>query len=77
MLTDAFGPVLREGGKEVEVSLRLTNTLAAMHANLPGMRRPIEGWAARHATRVGETMEDPADLAVFEQAYRQLWPALA
>lgn len=77
MLTDAFGPVLREGGKEVEVSLRLTNTLAAMHANLPVMRRPIEGWAARHAQRVGETMEDPADLAVFEQDYRQLWPALA
>ena len=77
MLTDAFGPILREGGKEVEVSLRLTNTLAAMHANLPLMRRPIESWAARHAKRVGETMEDPDDIVVFKQTYRQLWPAIA
>ena len=77
MLTDAFGPILREGGKEVEVSLRLTNTLAAMHANLPLMRKPIESWAARHAKRVGETMEDPDDIVVFEQTYRQLWPAIA
>jgi uncharacterized membrane protein len=77
MLTDAFGPILREGGKEVEVSLRLTNTLAAIHANLPLMRRPIESWAARHAKRVGETMEDPDDIVVFEQTYRQLWPAIA
>ena len=77
MLTDAFGPILREGGKEIEVSLRLTNTLSAMHANLPPMRRAIERWAARHAKRVGETMEDPDDIAVFERTYRQLWPALA
>jgi len=77
MLTDAFGPILREGGKEVEVSLRLTNTLAAMHANLPLMRKPIESWAARHAKRVGETMEDPDDIVVFEQTYRRLWPAIA
>ena len=75
MLTDAFGPILREGGKEVEVSLRLANTLSAMHANLPMARASIERWAKRHATRVGETMDDPADLAVFEQTYRQLWPA--
>ena len=77
MLTDAFGPILREGGNEVEVSLRLTNTLAAMHANLPLMRKPIESWAARHAKRVGETMEDPDDIVVFEQTYRRLWPAIA
>ena len=77
MLTDAFGPILREGGKEVEVSLRLTNTLAAMHANQPLMRKPIESWAARHAKRVGETMEDPDDIVVFEQTYRRLWPAIA
>ncbi len=77
MLTDAFGPILREGGKEVEISLRLTNTLSAMHANLPLMRRPIEHWAARHAKRVSDTMEDPDDIAVFEQTYSQLWPALA
>lgn len=77
MLTDAFGPILREGGVEVEVSLRLTSTLAAMHANLPQMRGPIERWAARHAKRVGETMDDPDDLAVFVRTYARLWPTLA
>ncbi|MFC3579917.1 DUF2254 domain-containing protein [Sphingomonas hylomeconis] len=76
MLADAFAPILREGGKEVEVSLRLTATLAAMHANLPSMRAPIDHWAARHAARVAATMEDPADLATFERAYARLWPAL-
>ncbi len=75
MLTDAFGPILREGGKEVEVSLRLTSTLSAMQANLPAMSEPIERWAARHAKRVGETIADPDDLAVFERRYAQLWPA--
>jgi uncharacterized membrane protein len=77
MLTDAFGPILREGGKEVEVSLRLTSTLSAMRANLPSMREAIERWAARHARRVRETMDDPDDLAEFERAYARLWPALA
>lgn len=77
MLTDAFGPILREGGKEVEVSLRLTNTLSAMHANLPVMRGPIESWAARHAKRVVEMMDDPDDLTVFEETYARLWPTLA
>lgn len=77
MLTDAFGPILREGGNEIEVSLRLTGTLAAMHANLPAIRGPIENWAVRHAKRVRETMEDADDLAVFEQAYARLWPTLA
>ncbi len=77
MLIDAFGPVLREGGKEVEVSLRLTGTLSAMHANLPAMRASIESWACRHARRVGETMEDPDDRTAFERAYAWLWPGLA
>jgi uncharacterized membrane protein len=77
MLTDAFGPILREGGKEIEVALPLSNTLSAMHANLPMAREPIEIWAARHAKRVAETIEDPDDLVVFERTYAQLWPALA
>ena len=77
MLTDAFGPILREGGNEIEVSLRLTSTLSAIHANLPATRGPIEGWAVRHAKRVRETMDDADDLVVFEQAYARLWPTLA
>jgi hypothetical protein len=48
-----------------------------MHANLPMAREPIEIWAARHAKRVAETIEDPDDLVVFERTYAQLWPALA
>ena len=76
MLTDAFGPILREGGKEVEVSLRLTSTLSAMHANLPTMRAPIERWAARHAKQVSETMADPDDLATYRLTYARLWPSL-
>ncbi|WP_277969692.1 DUF2254 domain-containing protein [Sphingomonas echinoides] len=75
MLTDAFGPILREGGREIEVSLRLTATLAAMHANLPTNRTQIESWAVRHAKRARETMDDADDLAVFESAYARLWPA--
>jgi uncharacterized membrane protein len=75
MLGDAFGPILREGIAEVEVSLRLTATLAAMHASLPAARREIERWANRHAKRVATTMEDPDDLTAFNEAYRRHWPA--
>jgi hypothetical protein len=75
MLGDAFGPILREGIAEVEVSLRLTATLAAMHASLPAARREIEHWANRHAKRVATTMEDPDDLTAFNEAYRRHWPA--
>jgi uncharacterized membrane protein len=73
MLADAFGPILREGGNEVEVALRLTSTLAAMHANLPQMRAEIAGWARRHNRQVATTLSDPDDLAVFVQAYDKLW----
>ena len=75
MLTDAFGPILREGVQEVEVSLRLTATLAALHANLPGSHATIESWAHRHAKRVAMTMADPDDLTTFDTAYRKLWRA--
>jgi uncharacterized membrane protein len=75
MLTDAFGPILREGVQEVEVSLRLTATLAALHANLPDARVAIERWAHRHAKRVTTTITDPDDLTAFDTAYRKLWRA--
>jgi uncharacterized membrane protein len=75
MLTDAFGPILREGIAEVEVSLRLTATLAALHANLPDARSEIERWADRHAKRVAAAMPDADDLTAFDTAYRRLWPA--
>jgi uncharacterized membrane protein len=75
MLTDAFGPILREGVQEVEISLRLTATLAALHANLPDARAAIERWAHRHAKRVTTTITDPDDLTAFDTAYRKLWRA--
>ena len=75
MLTDAFGPILREGVQEIEVSLRLTATLAALHANLPDSHAAIESWAHRHAKRVATTMADPDDLTAFDTAYRKLWRA--
>jgi uncharacterized membrane protein len=75
MLTDAFGPILREGVQEIEVSLRLTATLAALHANLPDAQVAIERWAHRHAKRVTTTITDPDDLTAFDTAYRKLWHA--
>jgi uncharacterized membrane protein len=75
MLTDAFGPILREGGQEVEVAVRLTSTLAALHANLPGAQAAVTHWARRHAARVADTLTDPMDLATFRQAYARWWPA--
>ena len=47
-----------------------------MRANLPAMREPIASWAPRHAERVGQTIDDPDDRAVFEGSYARLWPAL-
>ena len=75
MLADAFGPILREGLQEIEVSLRLTATLAALHTNLPHSQAAIESWAHRHARRVASTMPDPDDLRAFDTAYRKLWRA--
>lgn len=73
MLTDAFGPIVREGVVEIEVSLRLTNTLRAIHAALPDARDAITVWAERHARRVAETVEDAADRAAFDTTYDRLW----
>ena len=73
MLTDAFGPTVRDGSVEIEVSLRLTNTLWAIHAALPEARAAIARWADRHAQRVAEAMEDPHDRAAFEKDFNRLW----
>ncbi len=73
MLADAFGPILREGAREVEVSLRLTSTLAALRANLPSWQTPLTRWAERHAERVAATIEDAADRAAFKSSYGALW----
>lgn len=73
MLTDAFRPILREGIKETEVTIRLTNTLAALHAALPDARTPIRALADRCAARARRSMDDPDDLAAFDAAHRDFW----
>lgn len=76
MLADAFAPILREGGTEIEVAVRLTKTLAALHAGLPDARASIAAWAARHAERVAATIEDPHDVRTFRRTYDGLWPSV-
>jgi uncharacterized membrane protein len=75
MLADAFRPILREGGKETEVTMRLTGTLAALHAALPGARPSIRALAEQCAARARRSMEDADDLAAFEASHARGWPA--
>ena len=73
MLNDAFRPILRDGGSTVEVMMRLTGTLAAVHAGLPGVRVDIRRMATASADRTRRLIDDPEDLAAFETAYRAHW----
>jgi len=75
LLTDAFRPILREGGGQTEVTMRLTGTLAALHAALPGARPSIRRLADQSAARARRTMEDADDLAAFEANHARGWPA--
>jgi uncharacterized membrane protein len=75
MLTDAFRPILREGGAETEVTMRLTSTLAALHAALPGARGAIRALADHTALRAERRMDDPDDLAAFRAAHDRAWGA--
>ena len=73
MLTDAFRPILREGGQEAEVTIRLTVTLAALHAALPAARHDVRALADHCLARARRMMDDPDDLAAFEAAHRKHW----
>ncbi len=73
MLTDAFRPILREGSQEAEVTIRLTVTLAALHAALPAARRDIRALADHCMERARRMMDDADDLAAFEAAHRGHW----
>ncbi len=75
MLTDAFRPILREGGQEAEVTIRLTVTLAALHAALPAAQPDIRALAHHCLERARRMMDDPDDLAAFEAAHREHWGA--
>ena len=73
MLEDGFRPMLREGCGEIEVALRLDQTLAAVHDALPHTRTVI----AEYARRVGRTAErrldDPDMCAEFARAHTETW----
>ncbi|KQM65152.1 hypothetical protein ASE75_07635 [Sphingomonas sp. Leaf17] len=75
MLTDAFRPIQRDGGSNVEVMIRMTGTLAALHAGLPRRQSLIRQSAEACATRARRLIDDPDDLAAFEAAHREYWPA--
>jgi len=75
MLADAFRPILREGGRETEVTMRLTGTLAALHAALPRARPSIRALADQCAAQARRSTEDADDLAAFEACHARGWPA--
>ncbi len=72
---DATRDDLREGGGETEVTMRLTGTLAALHAARPEARPSIRRLADQCAARARRTMEDADDLAAFESSHTRGWPA--
>lgn len=72
-LEDAFAPMLREGGKEGEVAIRLTKTLAALRDQVPhvgGRARELAEGLAR-SVRSGET--SPIEQARFDRCHEPLW----
>ncbi|KQR82127.1 DUF2254 domain-containing protein [Sphingomonas sp. Leaf343] len=73
MLVDAFRPLIRDGGASVEVMIRLTKTLAALHDRLPMSRVAIRRLADDAARRVGRTIEDDDDRAAFRAAHDGVW----
>ena len=73
LLEDAFRPILRDGVDTVEVMLRLTQTLAALHAALPNAGRQLRLLADQCAARVVRGMNDPGDRAAFDRTHHLLW----
>ena len=74
MLADAFRPILRDGGSQTEVANRLTSTLAALSTALPSARGAISVLARNCHERARRLIEDPDDLAAFEEAHARVWP---
>ncbi len=72
MLDDAFRPILREGGREVEVAIRLSATLAAIAATLPHADAPLRRLADQ-CRRCADGIESEADRAAFDAAHARHW----
>ncbi len=72
---DAFEPILREGVAEVEVSIRLSKTLAALHQALPQARSATAAYARRLQENVDRRQDDPRARGVFEAAHAASWGA--
>jgi uncharacterized membrane protein len=68
MLTDAFRPLIREGIAEIEVTIRLAKTLAALGAARPYAAPSVARVAARLDRAARAAIPDAADLADYEAA---------
>lgn len=75
MMADAFDPIIREGAAEVEVALRLSKVLAAIHDTLPEARTAIAAYARRVTESVERRQEDPYARDLFATAHDALWNA--
>ncbi|MBE7183052.1 MAG: DUF2254 domain-containing protein [Methylobacterium mesophilicum] len=75
MIGDAFDPIIREGVAEVEVSLRLSKVLAAIHDGLPEARAATAAYARRLAESVERRQEDPHARDLFTTTHEALWKA--
>ncbi|WP_048425963.1 DUF2254 domain-containing protein [Methylobacterium indicum] len=68
MLTDAFRPMIREGLGEIEVTIRLAKTLAALRDARPYATASVDRVALRLDQAARAAITDPADLADYEAA---------
>ncbi|WP_288580346.1 DUF2254 domain-containing protein [uncultured Methylobacterium sp.] len=72
MLTDAFRPMIREGLGEIEVTIRLAKTLAALRDARPYATPAVDRVALRLDQAARAAITDPADLADYEAARGRL-----
>ncbi len=70
MLTDAFRPLIREGVAEIEVTIRLAKTFAALRAARPYAAPAVARLAARLDRAARAAIVDAADLADYEAVQR-------
>lgn len=73
MMEDAFRPLLRDGASMIEVMLRASGTLDAIHRNLPVARPAAIAYAARLRSSAVSAIESPASRDEFEAAHDRLW----
>ncbi len=74
LLEDAFAPLIREGGKEAEVAIRMTKTLAAIRDGVPHAAHRAGEMADALARNVREGGAPAFEQARFARAHAALWP---